>query len=308
MLNITTDYPRDLTGYGEHPPHPNWPGNARIAVQFVLNYEEGGENCVLHGDAASETFLSEIIGAQPFVGSRHMSMESLYEYGSRAGVWRILKLFQDRQVPLSIFAVAMALARNPKLAEKLVELDHEIVSHGWRWINYHGMDEALEREHIQQAVATLRSLTGKAPDGWYTGRNSENTRRLLVEHGGFVYDADSYSDDLPYWETVAGQSHLVVPYTLDTNDMRFATAQGFNSGDQFYTYLKDAFDTLYAEGEVAPKMLSIGLHCRIAGRPARIAALARFIDYVLSHQQVWLCRRIDIARHWIALHPAPIKA
>ncbi|BBP00948.1 allantoinase PuuE [Sulfuriferula nivalis] len=307
MLNITTDYPRDLIGYGEHPPHPHWPGNARIAVQFVLNYEEGGENCILHGDAASETFLSEIIGAQPFVGSRHMSMESIYEYGSRAGVWRILKLFQDRQVPLSIFAVAMALARNPALAEKLVELDHEIVSHGWRWINYHGMDEALEREHIQLAVDTLRSLTGKAPDGWYTGRNSENTRRLLVEHGGFVYDADSYSDDLPYWETVSGQSHLVVPYTLDTNDMRFATAQGFNSGDQFYTYLKDAFDTLYAEGAEAPKMLSIGLHCRIAGRPARIAALARFLDYVLSHQQVWLCRRIDIARHWIAQHPAPIK-
>jgi putative urate catabolism protein len=307
MLNTTTDYPRDLIGYGEHPPHPHWPGNARIAVQFVLNYEEGAENCILHGDAASETFLSEIIGAQPFVGSRHMSMESIYEYGSRAGVWRILKLFQDRQVPLSIFAVAMALARNPTLAEKLVELDHEIVSHGWRWINYHGMDEALEREHIQLAVDTLRSLTGKAPDGWYTGRNSENTRRLLVEHGGFVYDADSYSDDLPYWETVSGQSHLVVPYTLDTNDMRFAAAQGFNSGDQFYTYLKDAFDTLYAEGEVAPKMLSIGLHCRIAGRPARIAALARFLDYVLSHQQVWLCRRIDIARHWIAQHPAPIK-
>jgi putative urate catabolism protein len=307
MLNTTTDYPRDLIGYGEHPPHPHWPGNARIAVQFVLNYEEGAENCILHGDAASETFLSEIIGAQPFVGSRHMSMESIYEYGSRAGVWRILKLFQDRQVPLSIFAVAMALARNPTLAEKLVELDHEIVSHGWRWINYHGMDEALEREHIQLAVDTLRSLTGKAPDGWYTGRNSENTRRLLVEHGGFVYDADSYSDDLPYWETVSGQSHLVVPYTLDTNDMRFAAAQGFNSGDQFYTYLKDAFDTLYAEGELAPKMLSIGLHCRIAGRPARIAALARFLDYVLSHQQVWLCRRIDIARHWIAQHPAPIK-
>lgn len=306
MINTlsTTLYPRDLIGYGQHPPHPHWPGNARIAVQFVLNYEEGAENCILHGDDASETFLSEMINAQPFVGSRHMSMESLYEYGSRVGVWRILKVFKDRQLPLSIFAVAMALARNPELARTLVDAGHEIVSHGWRWIDYHDMDEATEREHIRLAVETLRKLTGKSPDGWYTGRNSENTRRLLVEHGGFVYDADSYSDDLPYWETVSGKPHLVVPYTLDTNDMRFATAQGFNSGDQFFTYLKDAFDTLYAEGAEAPKMLSIGLHCRIAGRPARIAALARFLDYIQSHQQVWICRRIDIARHWLTHHPA----
>lgn len=307
MTNTTllTDYPRDLIGYGQHPPHPHWPGNARIAVQFVLNYEEGAENCILHGDAASETFLSEMINPKAFVGSRHMSMESLYEYGSRAGVWRILRLFKDKQLPLSVFAVGMALARNPELAHALVAADHEIVSHGWRWIDYHGMDEATEREHIRLAVETLRSLTGKAPEGWYTGRNSENTRRLLVEHGGFVYDADAYSDDLPYWETVSGQPHLVIPYTLDTNDMRFATAQGFNSGDQFFTYLKDAFDTLYAEGADTPKMLSIGLHCRIAGRPARIAALARFLDYVQSHEQVWICRRIDIARHWISHHPAP---
>lgn len=299
------DYPRDLTGYGQHPPHPAWPGNARIAVQFVLNYEEGSESCVLDGDAASETFLSEIIGAQPFPGSRHMSMESLFEYGSRAGVWRLLRLFQERDIPLSVFAVGMALARHPELAAYLVEEGHEIVAHGWRWIDYHAMDEATEREHIQLAVETLRNLTGSAPVGWYTGRTSENTRRLLVEHGGFVYDADSYSDDLPYWETVAGKPHLVVPYTLDTNDMRFATAQGFNSGDQFFSYLKDAFDTLYQEGEIAPKMLSIGLHCRVVGRPGRIAALARFIDYVQQHRQVWICRRIDIARHWITHHPAP---
>lgn len=307
MINTlsATGYPRDLIGYGQHPPHPHWPNNARIAVQFVLNYEEGAENCILHGDAASETFLSEMINTQSFVGSRHMSMESLYEYGSRAGVWRVLKVFKDRQLPLSIFAVAMALARNPELAHALVEAGHEIVSHGWRWIDYHGMDVETERKHIHQAVETLRALTGKAPEGWYTGRSSENTRRLLVEHGGFTYDADSYSDDLPYWETVSGQPHLVVPYTLDTNDMRFATAQGFNSGDQFFTYLKDAFDTLYAEGAEAPKMLSIGLHCRIVGRPARIAALARFLDYVQSHPQVWICRRIDIARHWIEQHPAP---
>lgn len=298
-------YPRDLIGYGQHPPHPHWPGKARIALQFVLNYEEGGENCILHGDAASESFLSEIVNAQAYPGNRHMSMESLFEYGSRVGVWRILKMFEARQLPLSVFAVGMALARNPELAHKLVELQHEIVAHGWRWIDYQDMDETMEREHIQQTVATLRELTGNAPLGWYTGRNSVNTRRLLVEHGGFVYDADSYSDDLPYWETVSGKPHLVVPYTLDTNDMRFATVQGFNSGDQFFTYLKDAFDTLYAEGADAPKMLSIGLHCRIAGRPGRIAALARFLDYVQNHDRVWICRRIDIAQHWITQHPAP---
>lgn len=300
------DYPRNLTGYGQQPPHAAWPGEARIAVQFVLNYEEGSENCVLHGDAASETFLSEIIGAQAYPGHRHMSMESVFEYGSRAGVWRLLRLFQERDIPLSVFAVGMALARHPELATHLAATGHEIVAHGWRWIDYHAMDEATERAHIKLAVDTLRNLTGSAPLGWYTGRTSENTRRLLVEHGGFVYDADSYSDDLPYWETVAGQPHLVVPYTLDANDMRFATAQGFNSGEQFFAYLKDAFDTLYQEGETAPKMLSIGLHCRVVGRPGRIAALARFVDYVQQHRQVWICRRIDIARHWIAHHPAPV--
>ena len=296
-------YPRDLIGYGAHPPHPAWPGDARIALQFVLNYEEGGENCVLHGDAASETFLSEIVGAAPFPNARHLSMESLYEYGSRAGVLRILRLFAERKLPLTVFGVAMALARNPDVAAAMLEGGHEIASHGWRWINYHGVDEAVEREHIALAVKTIRELTGAAPLGWYTGRTSENTRRLVVEHGGFVYDADSYSDDLPYWETVSGKPHLVVPYTLDTNDMRFATAQGFNSGEQFFAYLRDAFDVLYAEGETAPKMLSIGLHCRLIGRPARLAALSHFLDYVQKFERVWICRRIDIAEHWQKVHP-----
>jgi putative urate catabolism protein len=300
---IGTDYPRDMIGYGAQPPHADWPGGARIALQFVLNYEEGSENCILHGDAASETFLSEIVNAQPFVGARHMSMESLYEYGSRAGVWRLLRVFAERRLPLTVFAVAMALERNREAAAAFVEAGHEIASHGWRWIDYHAVDAATERAHMQRAVASIRALTGSAPLGWYTGRDSVNTRRLVVEHGGFVYDSDSYGDDLPYWTTVGEQPHLVVPYTLDTNDMRFATAQGFNSGEQFFAYLKDAFDTLYAEGEVAPKMLSIGLHCRLAGRPARAAALQRFLDYVQRHDRVWVCRRIEIARHWIARHP-----
>jgi putative urate catabolism protein len=299
----SSPYPRDLIGYGRNPPHPRWPGEARVALQFVLNYEEGAENSVLHGDPASEIFLSEIIGAQPFVGARHMSMESLYEYGSRAGVWRLLRLFGGRQLPLTVFAVGMALERNPEAAAAMVEAGHEIASHGWRWINYHGVSEATEREHVSLAVEAIRRVTGSAPLGWYTGRTSENTRRLIVEHGGFLYDADSYSDDLPYWEVVGGKPHLIVPYTLDTNDMRFATAQGFNSGEQFFAYLKDAFDALYAEGESAPRMLSIGLHCRLVGRPARIGSLARFLDHVQKHERVWICRRIDIARHWIAHHP-----
>jgi putative urate catabolism protein len=296
-------YPRDLIGYGASPPQAAWPGAARIALQFVLNYEEGSENCILHGDPASETFLSEMVGAEPYVQARHMNMESLFEYGSRAGVWRILRLFAERKLPLTIFGVAMALARNPEVTTAMHEAGHEIASHGWRWINYHGVDEAVEREHIALAVDTIRRLTGSAPLGWYTGRTSENTRRLVVEHGGFVYDADSYSDDLPYWELVAGKPHLIVPYTLDTNDMRFVSPQGFNSGEQFFSYLRDAFDTLYAEGEAVPKMLSIGLHCRLIGRPARIASLARFLDYVQGFDRVWICRRIDIARHWQQHHP-----
>ena len=297
------EYPRDLIGYGPNPPKADWPGGARIAVQFVLNYEEGGENCILHGDTASETFLSEIINAKPFQGARHMSMESLYEYGSRVGVWRIFKLFQKRSIPLTLFAVAMALERNPAVAEAAMEAGYEICSHGYRWIDYHGVPEDVEREHIAKAVQIIKRLTGKAPEGWYTGRTSENTRRLVVEHGGFVYDADDYSDDLPFWTKVNNSPQLIVPYTLDTNDMRFASAQGFNSGEQFYTYLKDCFDALYEEGEETPRMMSVGLHCRIVGRGARIKSLERFLDYVLSHEDVWCCRRIDIAHHWRATHP-----
>jgi allantoinase len=301
-------YPRDLIGYGRNPPHARWPNGARVALQFVLNYEEGAENSVLHGDPASEVFLSEIVGALPFVGARHMSMESLYEYGSRAGMWRLLRLFEQRGLPLTVFAVGMAAARNPEAVMAMAELGHEIASHGWRWINYHGIDENTEREHVRLAVETLRRVAGTAPLGWYTGRTSENTRRLVAEHGGFLYDADSYSDDLPYWELAGEKPVLIVPYALDTNDMRFATAQGFNSGDQFFSYLKDAFDVLYAEGETAPKMLSIGLHCRLAGRPARIAALARFLDHVQKRDKVWICRRVEIARHWAEHHPyvAPV--
>jgi putative urate catabolism protein len=310
MKTDDSNYPRDLAGYGAHPPHPRWPDGARIAVQFVLNYEEGAERSVLHGDAASETFLSEIIGATAFA-DRHLSMESLYEYGARAGVWRVLRLFEDRRLPLTVFGVAMALARNPAVVDACAAAGHEIASHGFRWISYQDVDEAVEREHVARAVETITRLTGARPQGWYTGRDSPRTRRLVVEHGGFVYDADSYADDLPYWTDVptrdGARPHLVVPYALDTNDMRFATAQGFNSGDQFFTYLRDAFDTLYAEGDPrgrdAPKMLSVGLHARLAGRPGRMAALARFVDHVQRHDAVWIARRIDIARHWIATHP-----
>ncbi len=300
-------YPRDLVGYGRTPPHARWPGNARIAVQFVLNYEEGGESCVLHGDRHSEQFLSEIIGAPAFE-ARHMSMESIYEYGSRAGVWRILGEFERRRLPLTVFGVAMALERNPEATAAFVALGHEIACHGWRWIHYQNVDEATEREHMRLGVETIARLTGNAPLGWYTGRDSPNTRRLVVEHGGFLYDADYYGDDLPLWTDVTvtdgtTRSHLVVPYALDTNDMRFATPQGFNTAEQFFAYLRDAFDTLYAEGEDAPKMLSIGLHCRLVGRPGRFAALRRFLDHVERHDRVWIARRIDIARHWIAHHP-----
>ncbi len=313
-MSSSAPYPRDLLGYGRNPPHPRWPNGARVALQFVLNIEEGGENNVLHGDAASETFLSEIINAPSFP-MRHMSMESLFEYGSRAGFWRVLRAFEQRGLPLTIFGVAMALQRQPEAVAACMELGHEIAGHGLRWISYQQMDIATERAHLIEAVQIIRELTGSAPLGWYTGRDSPNTRRLVVEHGGFAYDADSYADDLPYWtqvETSTGtQAHLVVPYTLDTNDMRFAAVQGFNSGTQFYDYLRDAFDSLYAEGDPnglnAPKMLSIGLHCRLIGRPARIAALQRFLDYVQSFPDVWICRRIDIAQHWHANFP-PVQA
>ncbi len=312
-MSTYDNYPRDLVGYGRTPPHARWPGQARIALQFVLNYEEGGENNVLHGDPASETFLSEIIGAQAFP-MRHMSMESLYEYGSRAGLWRLLRMFEERKLPLTVFGVAMALKRNPEAVAAFTQLGHEIACHGLKWISYQNVDIDTERAHMAEAVQIMRELTGSAPLGWYTGRDSPNTRRLVVEHGGFAYDADHYGDDLPFWDKVrlgdgSLHSQLVVPYTLDTNDMRFAAMQGFNSGTQFFDYLKDAFDTLYAEGDPAgldrPKMLSIGLHCRIVGRPGRAAALARFLDYVQAHDQVWITRRIDIAEHWRHHHPAP---
>jgi allantoinase len=314
MAPETQPYPRDLVGYGRHPPHARWPGDARIALQFVLNYEEGAENCVLDGDPASEVFLSEIVNAQAFP-MRHMSMESLYEYGARAGLWRVLRAIERHRLPLTVFAVATAVRRNPEAVAAFKELGHEIACHGLRWISYQQVDEPTERAHMSEAIAILRDTFGSAPLGWYTGRDSPNTRRLLVEHGGLLYDADSYADDLPYWTEVAlgtgadrrRVAHLVVPYALDTNDMRFATAQGFNSGSQFFDYLKSAFDTLYREGDPdgldAPKMLSVGLHCRLIGRPGRIDALERFLDYVLAHQRVWICRRVDIARHWIARHP-----
>lgn len=309
-MTAKSPYPRDLIGYGRHPPAPKWPGDARVAVQFVLNYEEGAERSVLDGDPGSETFLSEIANAQSYP-MRHMSMESLYEYGSRAGVWRVLAAFAQRKLPLTVFAVATAIRRNPELAAALRELGHEIACHGLRWISYQSLDEATERAHMAEALAILADVFGTMPLGWYTGRDSPNTRRLLVEHGGLLYDSDSYADDLPYWTLVhtstATVPHLVVPYTLDTNDMRFATAPGFNSGDQFFAYLRSAFDTLYCEGDPAgqnaPKMLSVGLHCRIIGRPARIAFLERFLDYVLNHRYVWICTRVELARHWLATHP-----
>jgi len=304
-----TGYPRDLIGYGPRPPHPHWPGDARIAVQFVLNYEEGGENCVLDGDEASETFLSEMTPAQAFP-DRHMSMESLYEYGSRVGVWRVLRAFERRGLPLTIFGVARALQRNPEATAAFLELGHEIACHGLKWQSYQLVDEETERAHMREAIDIITELTGSRPLGWYTGRDSPRTRRLVVEAGGFTYDSDSYADDLPYWVPVAHgadgriDNHLVVPYTLDTNDMRFASAAGFPSGEQFFAHLRDAFDVLYAEGvDGAPKMLSIGLHCRIVGRPARLASLERFLDHVQGHEKVWITRRIDIANHWRKTQP-----
>ena len=299
---MTDPYPRDMRGYGRTPPDPRWPGGARLALQFVLNYEEGAENAILHGDAASEAFLSEIVGALPLVGQRNMNMESIYEYGSRAGFWRVRRAFTGRGLPLTVYAVGMALRRNPEAAAAMAEAGFEVASHGWRWIDYQEMPEDEEREHIRLAVAAIEETVGRRPVGWYTGRIGPNTRRLVVEHGGFLYDADSYADDLPYWTHEFGRPHLIVPYTLDTNDMRFAVAQGFNSGDQFFAYLKDAFDVLYAEGAEAPKMLSVGLHCRLVGRPGRMAALQRFLDYVQGHDKVWICRREDIARHWHRHH------
>ena len=308
MTDNPLPYPRDLLGYGRHVPHAQWPGQAKIALQFVLNYEEGGENCVLHGDASSETFLSEIIGAQAFE-ARHLSMESMYEYGSRAGAWRILREFEQRGLPLTVFGVSMALQRNPELTQVLLARGDEIACHNWRWIHYQHMSESLERRHIEIGTKIIQDMTaGQWPLGWYTGRDSPNTKRLVADHGGYEYDSDYYGDDLPFWMPVVKSDgstlqRLIVPYSLDTNDMRFASMQGFNTGDHFYSYLKDNFDVLYAEGDSAPKMMSIGMHCRILGKPARFRALQRFLDHVQQHQQVWICRRIDIARHWQQTHP-----
>lgn len=297
-----TSYPRDLIGYGKDPPHADWPGGARIAVQMVLNYEEGGENCVLHGDPASEAFLSDMINPAPIPNARHMSMEQIYEYGSRAGVWRLLRLFDRYKVPVTVFGVAMAMERNPDVVEAILEAGHEIASHGWRWINYQDVSERVEREHMARAIDIHKRLTGQRPLGWYTGRTSPNTRRLVADDGGFLYDADDYSDDLPFWTEVNRRPHLIVPYTLEANDMRFS-GTGLNTGEQFYSYLKDAFDVLYEEGQDRPKMLSIGLHCRIVGRPGKMAGLERFIRYALGHQDVWFARRVEIAKHWRERHP-----
>ena len=296
-------YPRDLVGYGAKPPHANWPGAARIAVQFVINYEEGGENCILHGDAASEAFLSEIVGAQAWPGQRHMNMESIYEYGARAGFWRLHRLFTERAMPVTVFGVAMAMERNRAAVAAMNEAGWEIASHGLKWIDYKDYAPADERAHIDEAVRLHTQVAGARPLGFYQGRTSVNTLDLTMAEGGFLYSADSYADELPYWVEGPHGPHLITPYTLDANDMRFATPQGFNSGDQFFAYLKDSFDVLYAEGVEAPKMMSIGLHCRLVGRPGRVAALARFLDYVESHQHAWVATRLDIARHWIKHHP-----
>ncbi len=297
-------YPRDMHGYGAAAPQANWPDDARIAVQFVVNYEEGGENCVLHGNAASEAFLSEIVGAQAWPGQRHWNMESIYEYGARAGFWRLHRLLTAKNVPVTVYGVATALQRSPAQVRAMLDADWEIASHGLKWIDYKDCTPDAEREEMLEAIRIHTAVTGTRPRGWYTGRCSVNTVDLVTAEGGFDYVSDSYADDLPYWHESGRRHQLVIPYTLDANDMRFATPQGFNSGDQFFAYLKDSFDTLYAEGEAgSPKMMSIGLHCRLAGRPGRVAALARFIDYVQRHQKVWLARRIDIAQHWTANHP-----
>lgn len=300
-------YPRDLLGYGRNPPHARWPGNARVAVQFVLNYEEGGENSVLHGDPGSEQFLSEMFSPAAYP-SRHLSMEGIYEYGSRVGVWRILREFERRGLPLTVFGISMALERCPEVTAALVELGHEIACHGWRWIHYQNVDEATERDHMRIGMEILSRVTGSRPLGWYTGRDSPNTRRLVADYGGFEYDSDYYGDDLPFWMQVRRTDgslapHLVVPYTLDANDMRFALPQGYSHGDEFFEYLRDAFDVHWAEGDERPSMMSIGMHCRLLGRPGRMRSLQRFLDHVQSHDRVWVTRRIDIARHWKTTHP-----
>jgi putative urate catabolism protein len=307
MSTPASAYPRDLKGHGRHPPFAAWPGRARVAVQFVLNFEEGGERSVTDGDAGSEQFLSEMFNP-PSYPARHLSMESIYEYGSRVGVWRLLREFERRQLPLTVFGVAAALARCPEVTAAFVELGHEIACHGWRWLPYQEVPEAEEREHLQRAVEVFQNLLGSHPQGWYTGRDSPNTRRLVADEGGFDYDSDHYGDDLPFWLQVRKSDgdlapHLVLPYTLDTNDMRFSLPQGFSHGDEFFRYLRDSFDVLYAEGDERPAMLSVGMHCRLLGRPGRFRALQRFLDHIERHERVWVTRRVDIARHWKATHP-----
>tara|TARA_B100000401_G_C52785658_1_gene710687 strand:- start:338 stop:1252 length:915 start_codon:yes stop_codon:yes gene_type:complete len=300
-----TEIARDLVGYGPTPPHAHWPNNARIAVNFVVNYEEGSENTILEGDGRVETGLAEVTGGRMASGIRDLGMESLYEYGSRAGIWRLFRIFEERDLPLTVFGCAVAMERNPQVAEAIVAADYDVCGHGWRWVEHYLLEEDEEREHIARAVEIIKRLTGHPPRGWYCRyAPSVNTRRLLVEHGGFLYDSDSYADDLPYWTTVMGKSHLVVPYSLDANDLKFQPTGNFSSADSFYTYLKDAFDFLYLEGEKAPKMMNVGLHARMMGRPARAAGLARFLDYVQKYNDVWVCRRLDIAEHWAAVHPS----
>jgi allantoinase len=321
IYDSTAAYPRDLAGYGRNPPHARWPGGARIAVQFVLNYEEGGENNILHGDPASETFLSEMFNPAAYP-ARHMSMDGIYEYGSRQGVWRLLREFEQRKLPLTVFGVATALLRSPEVCAAFLELGHEIACHGLKWIHYQNLDESIERAHMAEAMDIMQRLTGPRLSsdahvhalGWYTGRDSPNTHRLVADYGGFEYDSDYYGDDLPFWmkvrKTDGTDAHqLIVPYTLDVNDMRFALPQGYSHADPFFQYMKDSFDVLYAEGDPQgldrPKMMSIGMHCRLLGRPGRITALQRFLDYIQSKDQVWVTRRIDIARHWRRTHPCP---
>ena len=304
---MNPDYPRDLVGYGRNPPDPRWPGGARIAVQFVLNYEEGGENSVLHGDSASEQFLCEIVNPAAYP-ARHLSVESMYEYGSRAGVWRILREFEKRGLPLTVFGVSMALQRHPQLVEALQSAGHEIACHGWRWIHYQEVDEETERKHMHHAIEVIREMTGERPVGWYTGRDSPNTLRLVCDAGGFLYSSDHYGDDLPFYTDVRRTDgvvvrQLIVPYTLDANDMRFVSPSGFANGEQFFTYLRDTFDVLYAEGAEAPKMMSVGLHNRLVGKPGRLRGLQLFLDHVARHDRVWVCRRADLARHWLAHFP-----
>ena len=300
---MSKKYPRDMIGYGSKEPKVVWPNNAKLALQIVLNYEEGGENNILHGDKHSETFLSEIIGAQAFK-DRHINMESMYEYGSRRGFWRLHKLFQEKKIPITIFGVAMALERNPEVCDAIKNGNYEVACHGWRWIDYQNVKKSTEKKDMKLAIKTIKKIFGKRPLGWYTGRCSPNTRDLVFDDGEFLYDSDSYSDDLPYWEYKKNKKQLIIPYTLDNNDMRFATSQGFNTGEQFYTYLKDSFDALYEEGKTNPKMMSVGLHCRLIGRPGRIQSLKKFLDYALKFNDVWICKRIDIANHWIKNYPS----